>query len=251
MSHNSRFNKCNILGVEIDIVTMEKLVDYITSNLHEASGKYICVANVHTTVTANENPDYLLIQNNSWITIPDGGPLCSYAKKHGFSECERTTGPDLMEEILRLSELNGYSHYFYGSTRGTLDKLVNNISLDYPDVQIAGYLSPPFRKLTEDERTEVIDSINQANPDFIWIGLGAPKQEQFMFDNVNKFNGVMIGVGAAFDYKAGNIKRAPIWMQKLNLEWFFRLIQNPVKLYKRYLITNTKFIVKCLINKGQ
>lgn len=244
MSSNTYFKKCNILGVDIDVVTMKLLVDFISTNLNSAKGKYICVANVHTTVTANEDEYYNKIQNSSWITIPDGGPLSSYARKHSFPECERTTGPDLLEEILKISEENEFTHYFYGSTDETLEKLKSKISTQYPKVKIVGTYSPPFRKLTVDEENQIVNMINFVNPDFIWVGLGAPKQEIFMFDHTDLFCGVMIGVGAAFDYKADNIKRAPMWMQKCSLEWFYRLIQNPKKLLKRYIVTNIKFLIK-------
>ena len=246
MSSNTYFKKCNILGVDIDVVTMKLLVDFISTNLNSAKGKYICVANVHTTVTANEDEYYNKIQNSSWITIPDGGPLSSYARKHSFPECERTTGPDLLEEILKISEENEFTHYFYGSTDETLEKLKSKISTQYPKVKIVGTYSPPFRKLTAVEEQKIVNIINSVNPDFIWIGLGAPKQEIFMFEHMNLFNGLMIGVGAAFDYKADNIKRAPVWMQKSNLEWVYRLLQSPKKLFKRYVMTNTKFILEII-----
>lgn len=238
---------CKILGVNIAAVSMNSLLKFITTNLDKLKGEYICVSNVHTTVMAYDNKDYLNVQNNSILSIPDGGPLSSVGRKRGYNEMERTTGPDLLNEILKISADKKYRHYFYGTTNETLDKLQNEIKKKYGDVYIVGKYSPPFRKLTKEEDLQIVDNINKANPDFVWVGLGAPKQENWMYEHKNKVNALMIGVGAAFDYLAGNIKRAPMWMQKLNLEWLYRLIQDPVRLFSRYLYTNTKFIINAEI----
>ena len=238
---------CKILGVNIAAVNMNSLLNFITTNLDKLKGEYICVSNVHTTVMAYDNKDYLNVQNNSILSIPDGGPLSSLGRKRGYIEMQRTTGPDLLDEILKISAEKKYKHYFYGSTNETLDKLQNEIKKKYGDVYIVGKYSPPFRKLTEEEDLQIVDNINKANPDFVWVGLGAPKQENWMYEHKNKVNSLMIGVGAAFDYLAGNIKRAPMWMQKLNLEWLYRLIQDPVRLFSRYLYTNIKFIINAVI----
>ena len=205
------------------------------------------MSNVHTTVMAFDNKDYLNVQNNSILSIPDGGPLSSVGRKRGYIEMQRTTGPDLLDEILKISAEKKYKHYFYGSTNETLDKLQNEIKKKYGDVYIVGKYSPPFRTLTKEEDLQIVDNINKANPDFVWVGLGAPKQENWMYEHQNKVNALMIGVGAAFDYLAGNIKRAPMWMQKLNLEWLYRLMQDPVRLFSRYLYTNIKFIIYAVI----
>ena len=244
MSKNTFFKKCNILGVDIDVVSMSSLVQFVIDNLNDIKGNYICVANVHTTVIASEDDEYLEIQNSSILTIPDGGPLRSYAKRKGYLDIERTTGPDFMNEILAISTIKGFTHFFYGSTPDTLEKLKSKIELENPGVNIVGMYSPPFRNLTDKENQEIIQMINDLHPDFLWVGLGAPKQEIFMHQHKDVINSLMVGVGAAFDYKAGNIKRAPLWMQRLNLEWLYRLIQNPKKLWKRYFSTNIMFIFR-------
>lgn len=238
---------CKILGVNIAAVNMNSLLKFITTNLNKLKGEYICVSNVHTTVMAYDNKDYLNVQNNSILSIPDGGPLSSVGRKRGYNEMERTTGPDLLNEILKISVDKKYRHYFYGSTNETLDKLQNEIKKKYGDVYIVGKYSPPFRTLTQEEDLQIVDNIKKANPDFVWVGLGAPKQENWMYKHKGKVNALMVGVGAAFDYLAGNIKRAPMWMQKLNLEWLYRLIQDPVRLFSRYLYTNIKFIINAVI----
>ena len=233
---------CNIMGVRIAAIDMKWLLDYTEKNIKKLSGDYMCVSNVHTTVTAYEDKDYLKVQNGGIMAIPDGGPLSSLGRKRGFSNMQRVTGPSYMEEILAISEEKGYRHYFYGSTEKTLETMLKNLKEKYPNLQVAGAYSPPFRPLTEEEDREIIAKINEAAPDFLWIGLGAPKQECWMAAHQGKVNGFMVGVGAGFDYLAGNISRAPAWMQKNNLEWLYRLIQDPKRLLKRYLYTNTKFI---------
>ena len=241
---------CNILGVNIAAINMQWLLDYTEKHIKELSGNYCCVSNVHTTVMSYENSDYCSVQNGGIMAIPDGGPLSVVGRKRGHKDMQRTTGPSYMEEILSISEEKGYRHFFYGSTEETLEKMKSKIKSKYPDMQIAGMYSPPFRDLTEAEDEEIIQMINDSKPDFVWIGLGAPKQENWMAAHQNKVDGFMVGVGAAFDYLADNITRAPEWMQKCNLEWLYRLMQDPKRLWKRYVTTNFKFLWCVFTNKG-
>ena len=241
---------CNILGVNIAAINMEWLLAYLAQNLSDIKGDYICVSNVHTTVTSYEDASYCAIQNGGLMAIPDGGPLSTVGQKRGFKDMARTTGPSLMGEIFKISAEKGYRHYFYGSTEETLELLYQKLTDHYPGIQIAGMYSPPFRPMTEEEDQEIVERINETKPDFVWIGLGAPKQEKWMAAHHGQIGGLMVGVGAGFDYYAENIKRAPEWMQKSNLEWLYRLMQDPKRLFKRYLVTNTKFIWNAMI-KGK
>ena len=238
---------CNILGVNIAAINMEWLVEYLNKNLLDIKGDYICVSNVHTTVTSYEDASYCAVQNGGLMAIPDGGPLSTVGRRRGCKNMARTTGPSLMGEIFKISAKKGYRHYFYGSKQETLELLEKKLKENYPGIKIAGMYSPPFRPLTEEEDKAVIERINEANPDFVWIGLGAPKQEKWMAAHQGKIDGLMLGVGAGFDYYAENIKRAPMWMQKHNLEWVYRLVQDPKRLFKRYWSTNTKFIWNAMI----
>lgn len=233
---------CNILGVNINVTNMQETVNMITENLENIKGNYICVSNVHTTVMSYEDESYRAIQNGGFMALPDGKPLSIVSKKRGFKDAERVTGPDLMEEIFKVSEEKGYSHYFYGSTKETLEILSSKLIEKYPMLNIVGMYSPPFRKLTDDEDKKIIANINKVKADFIWVGLGAPKQEIWMSEHKDKVNGLMLGVGAGFDYHSGKISRAPMWMQHLSIEWLYRLLQDPKRLFKRYLKTNYKFI---------
>lgn len=233
---------CKILQTNISVTNMQSTIAVLSGHLEELRGKYICVSNVHTTVMAFRDEEYREIQNHAAMALPDGKPLSIVSRRRGYKEAERVPGPDLMPEIFRLSEKKGYRHYFYGSSQETLDKLKKQLVEQYPYLQICGMYAPPFRPLTEEEDQEITGKINEAKPDFIWVALGAPKQEKWMYDHMNKVPGVMLGVGAAFDFTAGTVKRAPKWMQELCLEWLYRILQDPVRLIPRYLNTNFSFL---------
>lgn len=231
---------CRILGTDIAVTNMSETISCLEQQLDDLRGSYICVSNVHTTVTAYENEDYWQVQHAAAFCLPDGKPLSRYSQKHGFPEAARVTGPDLMGEL--FSRDNGLRHYFYGGTPETIDTLAKILPEKYPHIQIAGMVSPPFRALTPEEDMAEIQKINDSHADIIWVGLGAPKQENWMYQHKGMTCGVMIGVGAGFDYHAGTLKRAPMWMQKASLEWLYRLLQDPKRLFTRYLKTNFKFL---------
>ena len=241
---------CNILGVDIAAINMDWLLEFTEKHIQDLSGDYLCVSNVHTTVMAYEDEEYCAVQNGGVMAIPDGGPLSAVGRRRGCAQMERITGPDYMARILEISVGKGYRHYFYGSTQKTLDKLRQRLAKDYPGIQIVGMFSPPFRLMTEEEDTAFVEKVNEAKPDFLWVALGAPKQEKWMAVHQGAVCGFMVGVGAGFDYFAGNIKRAPRWMQRLNLEWLYRMMQEPGRLFKRYWHTNLKFIWEAVL-KGK
>ena len=235
------------MGVNVAAINMKWLLGYLEENISQLKGEYICVSNVHTTVISYDDPKYCAIQNGAFMAIPDGGPLSSIGRKRGFPEMQRTTGPSLMGEIFEISAEKGYRHYFYGSTEETLKTLREKLEARYLGIAIAGMYSPPFRPMTAEEDAQIIQRINDSRPDFVWVGLGAPKQEFWMAEHKGQLDGLMIGVGAGFDYYADNIQRAPQWMQDHNLEWLYRLMQDPKRLFKRYFYTNTKFIWNAVI----
>lgn len=238
----------NILGTNINVTNIEDTVNKIVKDINNIKGEYICVSNVHTIVMGTENQHYKDIQNNSYMSLPDGKPLSMVINGKNPGTCRRVTGPDIMERLFEVSEKEGYSHYFYGSTEETLELLMKSVTKKHPKLRIAGAYSPPFRPLKDEEEAIIIKEINSIKPDILWVGLGAPKQEIWMHNHRNKIDSLMIGVGAGFDYHAGKIKRAPKWIQNLSLEWFFRLLQEPKRLWKRYLYTNIKFLY--LLFKG-
>lgn len=240
---------CEILKTNINITNMSDTIKYIGGHLDDLRGKYICVSNVHTTVMSYENEEYRKIQNGAAMALPDGAPLSSYSRRKGYKQAQRVTGPDLMLELFAISKEKGYRHYFYGATEETLQSMKEVLERDYPGIQIAGMYAPPFRALTPQEDAQIVAKINESRPDFIWIGLGAPKQEEWMYQHMGQLQGVLIGVGAGFDYLAGYIKRAPRWMQRMSLEWLYRLLQDPKRLWRRYFTSNVKFICLTRMDK--
>lgn len=233
---------CTILKTNINVTDMDKTIEYITGNLEALRGDYICVSNVHTTVMAFRDEEYRKVQNSGAMALPDGQPLSIVSRRRGYVQAKRVPGPDLMPAILNLSQEKGYTHYFYGSTKSTLEQLKKAVLSKYPKVKIVGMYAPPFRELTEEEDEKITRRINDSGADFVWVALGAPKQEKWMYEHRGRVGGLMIGVGAAFDFIAGTVKRAPMWMQKLCLEWVFRIMQDPKRMIPRYLNTNFAFL---------
>ncbi len=242
-----RLRYCKILNTNINVTDMQETVEYLAGNLEELRGNYICVSNVHTTMTSFRDPDYNTVQNSGAMALPDGKPLVIVCRMRNFYGAGRVPGPDLMPRIFEISREKGYRHYFYGGSKETLGRLRTEIMNRYPWLKIAGMYSPPYRQLTKEEDEEVTDRINKSHPDFIWVALGAPKQEIWMREHQFRVNGVMLGVGAAFDFCAGTVKRAPAWMQESCLEWLYRLMQDPKRLFSRYFKTNASFLLHVLL----
>ena len=232
-----------ILGVNVAVTNMEDMVNLITKHADDLRGEFICLSNVHTTVMAYENEEYRNIQNSAFIALPDGSPLAFVQRLRGYKEAEQVSGPDLMPALWKATEHTEISHYFYGSSEKTIDALKKNLERDYPGIKIAGMEAPPFRELTEKEDAEAVKRINESGASILWVGLGAPKQEEWMYRHRGKINCLMFGVGAGFDFHAGTVKRAPLWMRNHYLEWLYRLIQDPKRLWKRYVNTNGKFVI--------
>lgn len=237
---------CPILKTNINVTDMQRTVSYFEKHLEELRGKYICISNVHTTVMASRDAQYRAVQNGAAMALPDGKPLSIASRMRGFSNACRVPGPDLMLEMFRISEEKGYKHYFYGSKKETLEMLRENMLKKFPKLQIVGMEAPPFRAASEEEDAVTVSRMNDSGADFIWVGLGAPKQENWMAAHEGKVHGMMLGVGAGFDFHAGTIKRAPKWMQESCLEWLYRLSQDPKRLFGRYISTNFTFIAKTL-----
>lgn len=237
---------CPILKTNINVTTMEETVTYIDTHINELKGDYICISNVHTTVMAFYDDDYRKVQNDAAMALPDGKPLSIVSRMRGFRNARRVPGPDLMPELFKLSEKKGYTHFFYGSKEETLAQLKEKLMKSYPELKIVGMYAPPFRKLSEEEDCNIVEMINETQADFIWVGLGAPKQEFWMAEHKGKVCGLMLGVGAGFDFHAGTVKRAPRWMQEWCLEWLYRILQDPRRLLRRYASTNFTFIFHAL-----
>jgi len=207
-------------------LTKKQTIEKIKS-LIKLKGKYICLVNLDTIYHLKNKKFEQAIQQAD-LLVSDGFPIAK------ISGSERFSGPDLMLEL--INKKYNYKHFFYGSTKQTLKKLTTKLKKLNPKIKMTGTYSPDFDNKIKLENEKIIEKINKASPDIIWIGLGCPKQELWMNLHKQKITATMIGVGAAFDFLSGNKKRAPIILQKLNLEWLYRLIQEPKRLWKRYLL---------------
>jgi exopolysaccharide biosynthesis WecB/TagA/CpsF family protein len=236
-----RNGRHNTFGVGFCISRVEEAVRHVINHIDELRGEYVCFSNVHTTVMAKESEDYRNVLNSAALVFPDGAPIARLELIKGYSEVERVAGPDFMANMFRDTQDGSLSHFFYGSTQETVDKLKANLLKKYPGIDIRGFYSPPFRPLSPEEDAADVKMINDSGADIVWIGLGAPKQENWMNAHKGKINGVMMGVGAGFDFHGGTLKRAPGWVQSAGFEWLYRLFNDPVRLFSRYFVTNIKF----------
>lgn len=235
-----------IIGSDIDVITWHQILNSIDKWGEEYRSRYICVCNVHSVVTANKSADLQEAINNADIATPDGMPLVWLIRHGGFPAQERIYGPDIMWKYCAMAAAHKRSIYLFGTTEATLGKLRSALETAFPGLKIAGSYAPPFRPLTVVEDETIINQINSSGANVVFVGLGCPKQELWMAEHRGRINAVMIGVGAAFDFHAGTTKTAPKWMQSAGLEWLFRLLSEPRRLWKRYLVTNTKFILYIL-----
>ena len=232
----------NILGTRVNPLTIKEAVTQIKIWVTQKSTYFVSIASINNILSALKESSLVAVQNSADMTTADGMPLVWILRLRGHKHIERVCGPDLMPAVLEMAEQEGFSNYFYGCTDEVLETMRNNLKKMFPGLKITGSYAPPFRKLNEEENREVIDRINRCNPQLVWVGLSTPKQELWMYENRGRLKDcVIIGVGAAFDYFAGNIKRAPKWMQSFGLEWLFRLVQEPRRLWKRYLLLYPRF----------
>ena len=238
-----RNRDCSICGVGFCVMTKEQLIDEIFRLPIESVSASVSLVGVPGIISANENSDVAKTYENSTMVIIDGMPIVKICKKKGFI-CDRCAAPDIMPLIFQESIKQRKTHFFYGGKDDTvLKKLCDNLKRDYPGIQIVGRYSPPFRPLTDEEDKAVCDEVNESKPDFLWVGIGAPKQEIWMQHHREKIHGtVMLGVGAGFDFFAGALKKAPKWMETAGLEWVYRLIIEPKRLWKRYIWGGFKWI---------
>jgi len=234
--------RVNVIGVPISVVTMDTALSFVAENLDAIRGEYICASNAHTTVMARENAQYHQVQSASILSLPDGKPLSVVGRKKIECPMEKVTGTHFMQSIFTDSRFAGKKHFFYGTKKEDLENMIMAVRRDYPQLEICGYEPSVFRELSDQEVTELAQRICDAQADFIWVAIGAPRQELLMYRLKGKVNGIMTGVGGAFNILAGLVEDAPRFVQNMGLEWLYRLMQEPGRLFKRYLITNTKFI---------
>lgn len=242
------FTVCGVVGVSA--TTKEEFIEEAFSMPTDEISATIDLVGVPAVIAAKENPKLADMYNAATMAAIDGMPIVKLGRKKGFN-CERCAAPDIMGPMFAESVKRGKTHYFYGGKdNDVLVKLRQNLEKDFPGIKIVGMYSPPFRPLTPDEDDKICKEINSLNPDFVWVGIGAPKQELWMMEHQKKIKGVvMLGVGAGFNFFAGTLDKAPAWMEKASLEWLYRLFKEPRRLWKRYIIGGIKYLYYSLETK--
>ncbi len=235
--------RINVLGVGLSEINHAVALEQIRSALAEGRKGYVTVTGVHGVSECQSSPELKEIHNRSFLSTPDGMPMVWKGWLDGSSVVDRVYGPDMMLNVMKESVGSGWRHFFYGGGDGVAELLKAKLEAKFPGVQIVGTFTPPFRPLTADEEESLARQVAEAKPDCFWVGLSTPKQERFMAAYLNRLETtLMFGVGAAFDFHAGLVPQAPSWMQRAGLEWLYRLIKEPKRLWKRYLKNNPLFI---------
>jgi N-acetylglucosaminyldiphosphoundecaprenol N-acetyl-beta-D-mannosaminyltransferase len=233
-----------VLGVRVNAVQIPEAIERMEEWIENRQGsRYVAVTGMHGVSESRKDPSLRTILNGAGMVVPDGMPLVWLGRLHGHRLRRRVYGPELMLEFCRATAARGLRHYFYGGAPGVADALAAQMAERFPGLIVAGTCSPPFRPLTPDEDVEVVARINASRADVIWVGLSTPKQERWMHQHRDRINvPVMVGVGAAFDIHSGRLRQAPVWMRENGLEWFFRLVQEPRRLWRRYVILGSSFM---------
>ena len=235
--------KLKVITLKINILTLENVLNQILQFAFSLKSSYVCVANVHMSIEAYRDEDFKKLVNNADLVIPDGMPLSRAIKMLYGIKQDRIAGMDLLPRLLIEAEKNDLGVFFYGGTLEMLELTKKYVQVNYPKIVKHYYYNPPFRNLDTDEENIIINLINDKKVNLVFVVLGCPKQEKWMAYMKGKINACMIGIGGALPVLVGIQKRAPKWMQQTSLEWFFRFMQEPKRLFKRYLITNSYFII--------
>ena len=242
--------RVNVLGVGVHALNLRTAVTALQSAIETRTKGYVCVTGVHGVSEAQTDPAFRSILNHAYLNTPDGMPMVWMGRMSGFLEMDRVYGPDLLLEVCKASQWTRWKHFFYGGGPGTAEALAETLQAKYPRLQIVGTHTPPFRPLTAVEFEEFQQQIATARPDIIWVGLSTPKQELFMSSTIAKLDvPIMIGIGAAFDLISGRVKQSPRWIQRSGFEWLYRLIQEPRRLWKRYLKNNPLFVWRAFLQR--
>lgn len=248
LKQRTRRSGATVLSTFIDAIDWDQALARLATWARQRDSRYVCLCNVHSVVTADTDAKFHEVLAGADMALPDGAPVAWVLSNSGFEDQQRINGPDLMWRYMKVAEELGQSVFFYGSTQHTLNKLEIAVRKNFPTLRIAGMISPPFGTDMAAQDQAHVDAINRSGAHVVFVGLGCPKQEAWMADHKGRVSAVMIGVGAAFDYHAGTLRRAPAWMQNHGLEWLYRLASEPRRLFKRYLVTNSVFVYKQAMN---
>jgi N-acetylglucosaminyldiphosphoundecaprenol N-acetyl-beta-D-mannosaminyltransferase len=233
-----------VLGVPIDVLDWAQALQRIGHWAARHESRVVCICNAHSVVTAGDDPAFMRVLAAADMATADGAPIAWLMRRLGCTGQARINGPDLMLRYCEQAQASGESIFLYGSSEDTLRTLCLRLRERWPALKIAGSHSPPYRAPTAEEDATIADAINASGAGTVWVSLGCPKQELWMAGQRGRIRAVMVGVGAAFDYHAGTLRRAPPWMQHAGLEWLFRLLSEPRRLWRRYLVTNTAFVAR-------
>ncbi len=237
----------DVLGAPITVTSPVHAAETIEHWAADEIGRFVCIRDVASLVMISEDPALRDLHKEAAMITPDGSPIALVGRLRGLP-VRRTCGPDLFDLICRRSVSMGLSHFFYGGKEGVAAKLAQTMTARYPGLKIAGYECPPFRPATPDEDAAAVERIKRSGADIIWVGISSPKQDVWMYEHYRSLPQTLIGVGAAFDFHTGQVKRAPRWMQKLMLEWLYRLASEPRRLWRRYLVLAPRFIWKVALS---
>ena len=240
----SAIHRREVVGIPIAMTSYEEAMDVMDGMIARRDPGYLCAVAVHAVMVSQHDPEMRAAVTGSTLTVPDGMPLVWAANALGEELQSRVYGPELMDRYCGRCAQQGHRVWLYGGRdQGSLMQLALNLRRRHPGIEIVGGYSPPFRQLTVDEEDAIADQINEARPDVLWVGIGVPKQEKWMAHMRDRLvSPLLVGVGAAFDFHADLVPQAPNWMQTLGLEWLYRLIQEPRRLWKRYLRYNPRFV---------
>jgi N-acetylglucosaminyldiphosphoundecaprenol N-acetyl-beta-D-mannosaminyltransferase len=239
--------RVNVLGVGVHALNLETALAAIRVALAARTKGYVCVSGVHGIMEAQDDPAFRGILNGAFLNTPDGMPMVWMGRLHGFSGMSRVYGPDLLLEICGASEAAGWRHFFYGGAPDAAEELAAALLARFPALIVVGTYTPPFRPLTPEEFAGLQAQVAAARADIIWVGLSTPKQEKFMAEALPRLETtLMFGIGAAFDLVSGRVRQAPRWIQRSGFEWLYRLIQEPRRLWRRYLRNNPLFVGRIL-----
>ena len=235
-----------VLGIPVDVLGGTDALDRIFHWASRNDSRIVCACDAHSIAHALRNPGHAETIAFADMVVPDGAPVAWVLRRKGHRDQGRISGPDLMWECCRRASQDATPLLLYGSTPSTLLRLEQRLRAAFPAINVVESISPPFSELSAEEDAAMVDRINSSGARIVWVGLGCPRQEAWLRSHKNRICAVMIGVGAALDFHAGVVKRAPSWMQRHGLEWFHRILQDPRRLTKRYLVSNTMFIMACL-----
>lgn len=238
--------KVNVLGVGVSVLDQDRARDFLFDTIRQGKRGYVTVTGVHGVSEAQKDEALREIFNRALLVTPDGMPMVWMGKLQGEKSIQRVYGPDLMLNLCEHSPAAGFRHFLYGGVPGVAEDLRRKLQTRFPGLEVVGTYTPPFRRLNDHELSDLQQMVRGTRPDFFWVGLSTPKQERFMAQHLGILPEakILIGVGAAFDLLTGRVRQAPPSMQRLGLEWVFRLSQEPKRLWKRYLINNPLFVAR-------